>query len=567
MKIVTVAQMRALEQRADAAGVSYAAMMEAAGRAVADVIAERWNVGEQRILIFTGPGNNGGDGLVAARHLRERGAAVSLYWWNYQKESEVARSTLPSAHAQREFEQQVYAIRAENDADLSRLRSALDRSTIIVDALLGTGANRPIEGLLKSILGAVRQHVDSVRQRRRGGVSPPVTVAQRDSGRGEGTHAGAQTPAWEPDRAPTSPVLRVVAVDLPSGLNADSGALDPTTIAADVTVTFAYPKVGFYKFPAADALGELVVADIGIPQAFAADIALNLATSADAARRLPPRPRSGHKGTFGKAMIVAGSSNYTGAPYLSATAAARTGAGLVTLATTSEVQRIVASALHVATFVPLADADGAIASSAVRTLMDHVQDYDALLFGPGLGRARGTQQFLYRVLDAHMSAALPPRLVVDADGLNALSEQREWWRMLPAQCVLTPHVGEFARLTGLAIDAIAQERESCARAHAQRWGQVVLLKGAFTLVAEADGQVTLLPFANPALATAGSGDVLSGIIVALLAQGLSPADAAIAGGYLHGVAGEMLREQIGDAGAIASDLLELIPQALRLIKS
>ncbi|TMC56534.1 MAG: bifunctional ADP-dependent NAD(P)H-hydrate dehydratase/NAD(P)H-hydrate epimerase, partial [Chloroflexi bacterium] len=134
MKIVTVAQMRALEQRADAAGVSYAAMMEAAGRAVADVIAERWNVGEQRILILTGPGNNGGDGLVTARHLRERGAAVSLYWWNYLKESEVARSTLPSAHAQREFEQQVDAIRAENDADLSRLRSALDRSTIIVDA-------------------------------------------------------------------------------------------------------------------------------------------------------------------------------------------------------------------------------------------------------------------------------------------------------------------------------------------------------------------------------------------------------------------------------------------------
>ncbi len=517
MKIVTVEQMRQLERRADAAGVGYAQMMEAAGRSVAEAIAPRWNPLEQQVLLLIGPGNNGGDGLVAARHLRAMGASAWVYTWNQKSLSAVATAEIPTAQAQAEFERTVQGARAEDDADLSRLQSALDWCTLVVDALFGTGANRPIEGALKRILERVK-------------------AARR----------------------------RVIAVDLPSGLNADTGALDPASVAADLTVTFACPKAGFYKFPAADALGELVIADIGIPPAFTDDIPFTLATRADVARRLPTRPRSGHKGTFGKTMIVSGSSRYTGAPYLSAAATARVGAGLVTLATTSEVQHVVAAALHVATFLPLPDADGAIASDAAPLLVEQVRDYDSMLLGPGLGRAAGTQQFVYRLLDAQ--SRLPSRIIVDADGLNALSERPEWWRSLPPTCVLTPHAGEFARLTRLSIAEVEDARETAARTHAQQWNQVVLLKGAFTLVAEPGGQVTLLPFANPALATAGSGDVLSGIIAGLLAQGLSPRDAAIAGGYVHALAGDIAGEEIGDAGVIASDLLERIPEALRLIK-
>ncbi|MCA1553707.1 MAG: NAD(P)H-hydrate dehydratase, partial [Chloroflexi bacterium] len=235
-------------------------------------------------------------------------------------------------------------------------------------------------------------------------------------------------------------------------------------------------------------------------------------------------------------------------------------AGLVTLATTVEVQRIVAASLHEATYLPLHAHDGAIANAAARTLLTALVGYDALLIGPGLGRARSTQHFLFRVLDARERL---PRLVVDADGLNALGEQREWWRMVPPGSVLTPHIGEFARLTGLSADEINANREACAREHAQRWNVIIVLKGAFTLVAEPSGHVTLLPFANPALATAGSGDVLAGIIVGLMAQGLSARDAAVAGGYVHGVTGDILRADVGNAGALAGDLLERIPRALK----
>ncbi len=519
MKIVTVEQMRQLEQRADVAGVSYAQMMEAAGRAVADAIVARWSVRDQNMLVLVGPGNNGGDGLVAARHLHDMGAQVTLYLWKRKTEGDFNFAQTQARG--------IKTLRAEGDENFSQLRAALDGSTISVDALLGTGANRPIEGTLKEILVLVNPQIPNPKSH------PPPSI---------------------------------IAVDLPSGLNADTGTLDPATVSADLTVTFAFPKVGFYKFPAADALGEWVIADIGIPPEFADSIALNLATQIEIAKLLPTRPRTGHKGTFGKAMIVAGSSYYTGAPYLSAAAAARVGTGLVTLATTSEVQHIVAASLHEATFVPLPDAAGAIASNATRVLLDGLKDYDALLIGPGLGRARGTQQFIYRLLDAHEQSPAFARTVIDADALNILSEQREWWRTLPPNCVLTPHVGEFARLSGLDSKAITDNRETCAREHSQQWNQIVLFKGAFTLIAEPSGQVTLLPFANPALATAGSGDVLSGILVGLMAQGLSPRDAAIVGGYLHGSAGELARDDIGDAGVIASDLLPRIPRALRAIK-
>jgi NAD(P)H-hydrate epimerase len=356
----------------------------------------------------------------------------------------------------------------------------------------------------------------------------------------------------------------IIAVDLPSGVNADTGAVDAATVRADATVTFAYPKLGFFKFPVADMLGELLVADIGIPATLANEVSLNLATSDMVRSLLPARPRDGHKGTFGKAMIVSGASSYTGAPYLSATAAARVGAGLVTLATVPEVQRIVATTLHEPTYLLLRADDGAIAAEASEQILQRITDYDALLVGPGLGRAAPTQQFVERLFSSRV--ALPP-LVVDADGLNALGAWSAWAERVPTNSVLTPHMGEFSRLTQMTSADIMANREAVAREFAKQWNQIVLLKGAFTCIAEPNGQVTLLPFANPALATAGSGDVLAGIIVGLMAQGVSSRDAAIAGGYVHGLCGEFVRDEIGDAGALAGDLLSRIPRALRHIKN
>ena len=362
----------------------------------------------------------------------------------------------------------------------------------------------------------------------------------------------------------------MVAVDLPSGLNADTGELDSAAVPAALTVTFAYPKLGFFKFPGAGALGELLVADIGMPAGLADELPLEVATPESIRRLLPARPRDGHKGTFGKAMLVAGSSNYTGAPYLSASAAARVGAGLVTLATTQSVQNIVAATLHEPTYLPLPSTQGGIAARAGAIVLAALEGYRGLLIGPGLGQTAGAKGFVRAMLGTGTARSASPRrlppLIVDADGLNALSELKNWWFHLPAGSILTPHAGEFERLARLTREQLAADREAAARSFAAQWRQHVLLKGAFTLIAAPDGRVTLLPFANPALATAGSGDVLSGIIVGLLAQGLAPHEAAIAGGYVHGLAGEMAQQDIGDAGAVAGDLLPRLPRALRLLK-
>ncbi|MBI5878415.1 MAG: NAD(P)H-hydrate dehydratase [Chloroflexi bacterium] len=541
MKIVTVDQMRALERDADVADVSYAQMMESAGRAVAREIARRWPPRGVKVLVLVGPGNNGGDGLVAARHLHDMDAAVWLYLWQ--------RNTDGDRNFALTQERNIPFTRAEDDTDFTALRQLLDDSGLIVDALIGTGANRPIDGLLAQVLGRVRA-----------ALSTP-----RDS---DGTARADATLLFRAEREREAPPrgqthAAVVAIDLPSGINADSGAIDPATLPANVTVTFACPKTGFFKFPAADVIGELVVADIGIPAALSDGIRLAVATPDDIAPRLPARPREGHKGTFGRAMIVSGSGNYTGAPYLCAAAAGRAGAGLVTLATTVAIQAIVAAGLHEPTYLPLPSDQGAIAAEAAAIVAEQLGGYASLLVGPGLGRAPATREFLIELL---AGPKLPP-LVIDADGLNILSEQKSWWTRLPPHSILTPHAGEFARLSGLAVEAISADREGVAAAHAQKWNQIVLLKGAFTVIAAPDGRVTMLPFANPALATAGSGDVLAGIIAGLLAQAVAPYDAALAGGYLHGLAGELARDEIGDAGVLAGDLLERIPRARRWVKN
>ncbi len=561
MKIVSVEQMRQLEKRADAAGVTYAQMMEAAGRAVADEILRRGGaeVRRKRVLVLVGPGNNGGDGLVAARYLHDAGVYVSLYLWHRKTEGDL--------NFERAKQHDVFTLSAETDENFAGLHTKLNESDMIIDALLGTGANRPIEGTLKEILLAIKKATHRTTPKSQSPISQSPNLQPPIS---QSPNLQLPTSNFQPPTSDFQSPKQIVAVDLPSGLNADTGALDPVTAPADLTVTFAYSKVGFYKFPAANALGELVVADIGIPSEFAEEFTLNLATREAVQKRLPPRPRDGHKGTFGKAMIVSGSANYTGAPYLSAAAAARVGAGLVTLATTVDVQRMVAASLHEATYLPLVAQAGAISVRASKTLLDNLQGYDALLIGPGLGRAPTTQQFLYRVLGVQNTQREPerklPPLIVDADGLNALSAQREWWKWLRHSAVLTPHVGEFARLSRLSTDEIKAKREDCAREFAQQWNQVLLLKGAFTLVAEPNGQVTLLPFATAALATAGSGDVLSGMIVGLLAQGLAPRDAAILGGYVHGMAGEWVAHEVGEAGAVAGDLLPRIPLVLTDLK-
>jgi hydroxyethylthiazole kinase-like uncharacterized protein yjeF len=553
MYIVTTQQMQAAEKAADAADLSYEQMMENAGHAVAEAIAAQFDVTGVRVLVLVGPGNNGGDGLVVARYLAQMGATVTVYVWQRGTDGDKNWALLDAAGVEK-------VVSRDSDGQ-ARLAHLLDESGVIVDALLGTGASRPIEGSLAELLDQVK------------------TVVTRRRSQEEGPLVEPARPMPEVEFGPV-----LVAVDVPSGLNSDTGAVDPHTLTADLTVTLAAVKRGHILLAGPEVTGQLVVGDIGLTgEHYPKDVTLEMATPAKVAALLPPRPNSAHKGTFGTALLVAGSMSYTGAAILAGQAATRSGAGLVTLAPPQVIHAIIASRLAEATYIPLPHAEGAIAPEAARLLFSKLDNIDALLIGPGLSQAAPTVAFLKELLSG--KAGLPqravgfrqpetetlspdivpsiPPLIVDADALNILAGLEKWWQLLPPDCILTPHPGEMARLMASTIKEVQAQRLEIAGEMAHRWQQVVLLKGAHTIVAAPDGRTMVLPFANPALAKAGSGDVLAGTIVGLRAQGLGAFEAAVAGAYLHGLAGELARENLGAAGVVAGDLVGYLPLAIR----
>jgi ADP-dependent NAD(P)H-hydrate dehydratase / NAD(P)H-hydrate epimerase len=357
------------------------------------------------------------------------------------------------------------------------------------------------------------------------------------------------------------PAPQVIAVDCPSGLNCDSGELDQLAVSADMSVTFAGPKRRHFRFPGAAACGELVVADIGIADTLpeVAAVQLTLVTPQAVRNLLPRRPIDGHKGTFGTVLIAAGSAHYWGAPVLSGLGAYRSGAGLVALAVPEVIRATVAAQIREATFPPISAAQYLDAASAEFLLTNGI-GAQSLLVGPGIGQADSFIEYLLST-----KATLPP-LVIDADGLNILATIPSWYEQLPTNSVLTPHPGEMARLLNLPVEQVKMaDRAELARQAAQEWGHNVLLKGAYTVIASPTGDSALLPFANPLLAVAGSGDVLAGMIAAFLAQGLEPFQAAAVGGYLHGSAGELARSSYGKGGMLAGELANLVPAARKRI--
>ena len=512
MKIVTTEEMRRLEERCAAEGISTDTLMEKAGLAVAQKAREL--LGDLRGIslgVLVGPGNNGGDGLVAARHLSTRGASVSVY-------IALARGEADPKLAQLEGSD-VYIHRADQDPGLSLLDGVLAQSRIVVDAILGTGKARPIEGTLAEVLS----RLSNARARR--------------------------------------PQMRLLALDLPSGLNADTGEVDPLCPGADVTVTLGYPKVGLFYFPGASIVGQLQVVDIGIPPYLAEDVNQDLITPDWVRAALPQRPLDAHKGTFGRLLVVAGSINYLGAAFLACEAAARAGAGLVTLAVPKSLQPILAAKLTEVTYLPLPEEEGALSPEAAEVLLSEAPSYQALLVGCGLGQSPAVTYLLSHTV---LSARFPQiPVVLDADALNIMSSVPEWWLRLKGDAVITPHPGEMSRLTGHSTADIQRARLDISREKAVEWGKVVILKGAYTVVASSEGRVRVSPFANPGLASAGTGDVLAGAIAGLLTQGLSAFDAATCGVYLHGAAGEHVRGELGDTGMLASDLLPRLPRTIR----
>lgn len=282
------------------------------------------------------------------------------------------------------------------------------------------------------------------------------------------------------------------------------------------------------------------------------------------AKLLPKRPKDAHKGTFGKVLIIGGSKNYPGAPHLSALAAARVGAGLITIATTKDVKIFTAQKNLEFTYLTLPENDGFIAKEAAEIVVDKISQYDVVLIGPGLGQSADTQKMAEQIIGDSSLRAL--KLIVDADGLNILSKIENWWDKIQTEVVLTPHPAEFARLTGLPVEQIQSDRVGVAKRFAGSWGKVVVLKGANTVIASHDGEFATSPFVNPILATAGTGDVLAGVIGGLIAQGLSPFDGAKVGVFIHGTAAEIMKDKFSKVGMIASDLLSILPQTIGKLK-
>jgi NAD(P)H-hydrate epimerase len=509
MEIVTVAEMREIEQRAERDyGLTSPMLMEHAGRSIAEQLRDRLggDVAGREVLVLAGPGNNGGDGLAMGRYLAQWGAHIIAFHWK-ERQLERDGQSVPVSE------------------DLHELRDAMTRADVVADAFLGTGHSRPLHPTMGNALA--------------------LAAAERVR----------------------RPAMLVLAVDLPSGLNADTGALDDGAIPADLTVTLACPKVGLLLFPGAGCIGELRVGSIGLPPEMMYRGSMELIDDALVRGWLPSRPLDSHKGTYGKVLVVAGSSLYVGAAYLATAAAARVGAGLVTLATSAERAPFYATLMPEATYALLPEGSSPDARAAA--ILDELRDRQSAIIGPGLGHEQETEAFLLRLLAGVRT--LPdgerPRLLVDADGLNLLALQERWWELLPPRTVLTPHPGEMTRLRGgQPVSSGGADRIEVAGQAAQVWGHVVVLKGACTLVAAPEGSVRAHWPPNPALASAGTGDVLAGTIGGLLAQGVEPFAAASAGVRLHALAGLRVRDRLGNAGLLASDLLPELPLALREIK-
>lgn len=511
MKIVTAAQMQALDRRAILeAGIPSLTLMEHAGAGVVAAMDRAWGPLTGTIVtVLCGKGNNGGDGFVVARLLKRKGARVRVLLAAPLSSLRGDAKTMCTRFIKLAGASAVQT-RQTHDQTLAQAKN----SQVIVDALLGTGLSSQVSGPYESAI-----------------------CAANESGR------------------------PVVAVDLPSGIHADTGAVMGVAVRATITVTFAQPKLGLYLGPGIDHAGVVQITDIGIPPSYAeaVDSRISLLTLDDCRRLLPHRAPSSHKGTFGHAGIIAGSVGKTGAAALAATAALRTGAGLVTVATPTSVNDTLEAKLLEVMTAPMPETKArTLSRSSLDRLLAFAHARTAVAVGPGLTTHPETVDLLQ---------ALIPRLekpaVLDADALNALAGRTGLLADCKVPPILTPHPGEMARLEEEATPrSINADRIGTATRFTQRRGVLLVLKGARTVVAHPDGRVAICPTGNPGMATAGAGDVLTGMIVGLLAQQLDTWSAACAGTYFHGLAGDLAAVELGAMGMTAGDIIERIPYAL-----
>ena len=518
--LVGRATMRALDRHTiEKLGVPGDLLMESAGRAVAaEVLAWHAEVGfGSQVCVVCGGGNNGGDGLVIARHLALLGVPLRvLLLADPEKLRGDAARNLERARA-------LGLELVSGDAADSHSHSQLPSRGVVVDAIFGTGLSRDVSGPAAGMIAAVN--------------------ARR---------------AAQPDGS-----LRVVSVDVPSGLDCDTGQPHGEVVRADSTVTIGLPKLGLALEPGRELAGRVVVARIGI-----ANTAPGVQPDAElwsplaAGRALPQRPVAGHKGRFGHVLLVAGSAGKTGAAALAATAAGRAGAGLVTLGCPASLNPVLEVKCTEAMTAPLADSEeGELLSTAEHAVLALAAERDVVAMGPGVGRSEETQALM-----RGLARRLESPLVIDADGLFAFAADASALKARRAPTILTPHPGEAARLLGRSAGAVNRDRVATARELAELTGSVVVLKGAATVSAGPDGRIVVNPTGGPSLATGGTGDVLTGVVAAFLAQGQAVLESAAAAAYLHGASADRLAARRGRAGLLAEDVAHELPAAAEALR-
>ncbi len=515
MEILTSRQMREIDRRAVRTyGVPEIVLMENAGLQIFAFL--RGAVEElqaHRLLLLCGKGNNGGDGFVLARHLRNRGIPFQALLFGRARE--VRGSAAINLKMLRHLG--VAPREITSPADWRGARALLGESDLVVDAILGTGLSRPVHGLLATVF--------------------------------EEVNASGKT---------------ILAVDIPSGLSGDSAEIPGPCIRADYTVTFVRPKIPHVLPPAEAFCGELHVVEISIPDEAVADqgVDLEVLQASDLVPFLPPRRAGSHKGTYGHALVVAGSRGKGGAARLVALAALRAGCGLLTVAVPRGIQTgMVPGAMEAMTEGLPETANGSLAATALPGLLAALRGKQAVGIGPGLTTHPETKKLIVELV---RRVRVP--LVLDADGLNAFAGRAHLLSGRARPLVLTPHPGEMARLAGISTEDVQAERVSLAREFARRHRCFLVLKGYRSLIATPRGKVYVNPTGNPGMATGGSGDVLTGILTGLLAQGLDVEGAVKTGVFLHGLAGDLAADEVGQMPLIARDLLTRFPSAVALLR-
>lgn len=512
MRVALNDEMRLIDKTAiEKYGIPGVVLMENAGKSVVNEIISEFNV-DSKFTVVCGRGNNGGDGFVIARHLYDKGFEVKVFVVG--DKDGIKGDALINFNIIKRLGVDIKEIK--HDEDIIKLKENIIDYSHVVDALFGTGLNKDIQGIPERVINVINKYS-----------------------------------------------RYTISVDIPSGIGGNDGKVHKTAIMADKTVAFELPKCGNLIYPGAEYNGKLVIVDIGIPNQVIKNIKLkhNLVDFELIRDNLPSRKKNTHKGNYGKANVIAGSAGMTGAAILTCKSALRTGLGLLRLYIGESLNHIAKTSVPEAITIPLQEMrKGVIGINHIERIVGDTEEANVLTIGPGCGNTAELSEIIKQVLS---NVEVP--IVIDADGLNVLSKNSEWLLEKKSKIIITPHLGEMSRLTGISIEEIKNNLIKVAKEFSKKLGVIVVLKGASTIVASPEGEVFINVYGNPGMATAGSGDVLTGIITGLIAQGLEPLKAAITAVYLHGVTGDSVAHDKGEYGLLAGDLVEYLPYTIKNI--